>query len=354
MENIRKDGDSLIFIKQRDKENVERLPVFYTSYLQKASNLQREVKKVAWGGLEMKLEHRDKLMIDVRNCYENENCDVIIPPSVNWHITNRCNMNCVYCFAKFKKIDRILPKESALKIPRQLVELGIKKINISGGEPFLYPYLNEVIKECKKCGLTVAIISNGTILTSSLIKEISEYVDWLGLSLDSCNEETQTKLGRGKCIKIPTFLELAKLIKKEGIRLKINTVVTKLNVHEDMRELIKRINPDRWKVFQVMMRPGENDGISNLLVNDSEFKEYSRRNMFTLENGTKPAFESNEDMRTSYLMLDPLGRFFHSANGPIEYIDTDPLNIAKSKDKIVFDYDAYIRRGGIYDWDRQR
>jgi len=137
-------------------------------------------------------------------------------------------MNCVYCFAKFRDVKGILPKEIALKIPSQLVELGIKKINISGGEPFLYPYLYDIIKECKKCGLTVGIISNGSLLTQSLIKEISKYVDRLGLSLDSCNEDVQDKLGRGKHIKIFSLLELARCIKNEGMRLKINTVVTKI------------------------------------------------------------------------------------------------------------------------------
>jgi len=120
-----------------------------------------------------------------------------------------------------------------------------------------------------------------------------------------------------------------------------------------MRELIKKINPDRWKVFQAMLRPGENDGISELLVSESEFMDYSKRNMLTLENGTKPRFENNNDMRPSYLMLDPQGRFFHSVNGPIEYIETNPLNIANSKNEIVFDYDAYIRRGGVYNWERE-
>jgi len=37
-----------------------------------------------------------------------------------------------------------------------------------------------------------------------------------------------------------------------GIRLKINTVVSKLNYNEDLSWLIKKIKPERWKVFQIL------------------------------------------------------------------------------------------------------
>jgi len=37
--------------------------------------------------------------------------------SVNWHITKKCNFDCTYCFAGFKDVKGMLPKEVALEIP---------------------------------------------------------------------------------------------------------------------------------------------------------------------------------------------------------------------------------------------
>jgi radical S-adenosyl methionine domain-containing protein 2 len=281
---------------------------------------------------------------------ENLN-DNHIMPCVNWHITNKCNFNCIYCFARFHTIQGMLPKKVALQI---LKDLGVEKINIAGGEPLLYPHLLDIVKESKRCDLTVALISNGSLLTEARLRSFRRYVDWIGLSLDSCDEAIQHILGRGALKHVSKTIQKAALIKSFGFGLKINTVVTKLNSHEDMRPLIRQIDPDRWKVFQVMERQGENDQhIQELLVTNDEFTDYSLRNNLILGNGTTPKFECNDDMRTSYLMLDPLGRFFHSAAGPIEYIKTNPLNLKESKQGLVFDYLAFMKRGGIYDWNNE-
>ena len=276
-----------------------------------------------------------------------------VPPAVNWHITKKCNFNCVYCFANFNGIEGTLPKNVALTIPKQLKEIGVEKLNIAGGEPLLYPHIIDVLKESKNCGLTVTMISNGSLLDEDNIKEMGDYVDWIGLSLDSCDKHVQYKLGRGTKEHISKIVEKAHLIKKNGMGLKINTVVTQLNKHEDMRHLISRIDPDRWKVFQVMEREGENhEVVEPFLIAPDEFQQYAERNDMILTNGSTPKFESNELMDISYVMMDPLGRFFHYPVDKIEYIPTDSSDIASSIQNVIFDYEAFKQRGGIYDWKR--
>lgn len=277
-----------------------------------------------------------------------------IPPCVNWHITKSCNYNCVYCFAKFNGVQGTLPKRIAMRIPEQLKELGVEKLNIAGGEPLLYPHLMDIAKEASRCGLVVSLISNGSLITDQNIGQLSRHIDWIGLSLDSCDESVQHALGRGICNHVSQSISKAQIIKDHGLGLKINTVVTKLNMNEDMRPLIRKINPDRWKVFQVMERVGENDHcVGPLLISEEEFDSYSNRNQMVLDNGCVPRFENNELMSQSYFMLDPLGRFFHSASGRIEHIPTDPLDLQASAKHVPFDKDAFLNRGGIYDWNRR-
>ena len=45
-----------------------------------------------------------------------------------------------------------------------------------------------------------------------------------------------------------------------GYGIKLNTVVTSANAHDDMTKIVKKINPTRWKIFQVLKIEGENDG----------------------------------------------------------------------------------------------
>ena len=53
---------------------------------------------------------------------------------------------------------------------------------------------------------------------------------------------------------------LIDLLKQRGIRLKINTVVSRSNCEEDLTGFIARARPERWKLLQVLPVGGQNDG----------------------------------------------------------------------------------------------
>ena len=69
------------------------------------------------------------------------------PLAVDLYVTRRCNLNCVYCFANAKHVanqnsNALFPEMSLDKINwiiDQIVQLDIKKILITGGEPTLRP-----------------------------------------------------------------------------------------------------------------------------------------------------------------------------------------------------------------------
>ena len=56
-------------------------------------------------------------------------------------VTDRCNLRCVYCMPESGM--RFLPKKEILtfeeieRITRVLAEMGITKVRITGGEPFV-------------------------------------------------------------------------------------------------------------------------------------------------------------------------------------------------------------------------
>ena len=113
---------------------------------------------------------------------------------------------------------------------------------------------------------SVSIVTNGSLLKPGFLRENGKYIDILAVSCDSFDEEVNVKIGRGKGAHIQNLVPLSKICLEEGIKFKLNTVVNKFNFLEDMNVHISRINPFRWKVFQVLILEGENNSDKTLRV----------------------------------------------------------------------------------------
>ena len=267
--------------------------------------------------------------------------------SVNWHIWERCNYKCKFCFATFSQVNWRLPKEQALMIPILLANSGVKKLNFVGGEPLLCPYIDALLSVSKEAGLVTSIVTNATRLTRKFLEDNACNIDWIGISIDSQDENTEKCLGRGTGNHVKMVVSRAKMVKEFGIKLKVNTVVTSLNFNEDMSSLITELGPDRWKVFQMLPINGENQSIGmDLTVDKSQFMEFVSRHKHL-----NPVAEDNDSMTGSYLMLDPLGRFFQNWNQ--RYVRSKPIldvGVSRAIEQVGWSNNKFIERGGDYSW----
>lgn len=268
--------------------------------------------------------------------------------SVNWHVTMNCNYKCSFCFYKnmsgeFRDLEKARHKLETLK------SRGIEKINFAGGEPLLYNDLNLLMKMAKDMGFTVSIVTNAALLNEHKLREISSYVDWVGISVDSADEEIEKQLGRGLGNHVAHASRICELVRKNGMKLKINTTVTKLNYSENMKQFVSSLCPDRWKVFQILYMKGQNDDALNLTLTKEEFDTFRNINEgLVLNNGTAPSFESTDDMLDSYLIIGPDGNILLSNDNQRSSIPFESLEYMDLNDLV--DVDKYIERGGEYDW----
>jgi len=88
-------------------------------------------------------------------------------PHIAFEITDRCNLDCVYCYNIWKMEGAVrTPFNSYKKAIHTLKELfkqaDIQYLAITGGEPFLAERMSEVALFCRMEGKAVTIISNGT------------------------------------------------------------------------------------------------------------------------------------------------------------------------------------------------
>lgn len=285
-----------------------------------------------------------------------------IPLAVNWHFWPWCNYGCKFCFARFEDIPRAdrLPKEIAITVPEMLAEAGADKITFVGGEPTLCPYLEDLLIASKRAGLTTCIVSNATGLTEEFLDRCGHLIDWIGLSIDASNDELHVEIGRGLRSDLARasshHLVEAKAAwercSSRGIRMKLNTVVCRPNLDDDMTDLVLELRPERWKIFEVLPVKGQNDGdVEPLLLREGEFQTWVERHAHVAEHGIQFVPESNDLMRGSYAMMDALGRFYSNIDGGHSYgpsiLDVGVLN---AWEKNCFLEDRFHERGGVYEW----
>ena len=278
--------------------------------------------------------------------------------SVNFHFTRKCNYECGFCFhtAKTSFVLDINSIKTGLKM---LKESGMKKLNLSGGEPFLYPKLvGQMIEYCKQeLNLeSVSIVSNGSKIKENFFEKYGKYLDILAVSCDSFDENTNLVIGRGKGEHITQLENVSKWCKKYNVMFKLNTVVNKYNFNEDMNQEIARLQPIRWKCFQVLLVETENagqDAIRNaetFLINDKQFEDFCSRH----SSQKSLVRENNRVMKSSYIILDERMRFLNKGDVYRESKSILEVGLKEAMEGIDFDQNTFDERLGVYDWSKDK
>ncbi|NWH24621.1 RSAD2 protein, partial [Grus americana] len=285
----------------------------------------------------------------------------LTPTSVNYHFTRQCNYKCGFCFHT-AKTSFVLPLEEAKRGLKMLKEAGMEKINFSGGEPFLQDrgeFVGQLVQFCKQeLKLpSVSIVSNGSLIRERWFKKYGEYLDILAISCDSFDENVNVLIGRGQGKKnhVENLHKLRQWCRDYAVAFKINSVINRFNVEEDMNEQIKALYPVRWKVFQCLLIEGENTGEDALreaekfVISDEDFEQFLERH----KDVSCLVPESNQKMRDSYLILDEYMRFLNCRNGRKEPSKSIlDVGVEAAIKFSGFDEMMFLKRGGKYVWSK--
>ncbi|WP_084332274.1 radical SAM protein [Runella limosa] len=105
--------------------------------------------------------------------------------SIQLHPTRRCNLACLHCYSYSAPHHRdMLDVEATKKFLAYAFEEGFNNIAISGGEPFLYSDLEELLRFAKEIGYQTTMASNGMLLKTERAKRILAFVDLIAISID--------------------------------------------------------------------------------------------------------------------------------------------------------------------------
>jgi radical SAM protein len=178
------------------------------------------------------------------------------PFIVIWEVTRACQLVCTHCRADAIRTRnplelttdegrRLLDELASFGSPRPLVVL-------TGGDPFERPDLPELVAHGTRIGLSMALSPSVTDrLTRPVLAELHDAgAKAVSLSLDGATAATHDSF-RGVDGVFDATLEAAHTVRDVGLRLQINTTVTRGNVHELPRMLktVLDLGADLWSVF---------------------------------------------------------------------------------------------------------
>jgi AdoMet-dependent heme synthase len=172
--------------------------------------------------------------------------------SVNLALTNRCNSRCKHCyFDSGKSLPYEMKAKQIKKALDELKKIGVKKIDITGGEPLLRDDLEEIISYAKKQDFYVKVLTNGLLLSKeklALLKKAG--LDAIGISLDGSTPEIYNSV---RNMNEKVFNSVIKNIKNTvsfGFYVKVNTVALDLNIDDlvNISELCRKLKVNEHRI----------------------------------------------------------------------------------------------------------
>jgi MoaA/NifB/PqqE/SkfB family radical SAM enzyme len=125
--------------------------------------------------------------------------DPLYPISVELSLTNKCDLNCLFCSdSSIRKSPDRMTQDILEKLFLSLARGGTRGITIEGGgEPTLSPLFKDAIRIASKLSLSLGLITSGSRIFSKLTKDDFLQFNWIRVSLDASSPESFKKL-KGK------------------------------------------------------------------------------------------------------------------------------------------------------------
>lgn len=101
------------------------------------------------------------------------------------HPLQRCNLACLHCYSDSSpQATAQLSREQALQAIRLAAHWGYGALSVSGGEPLLYPWLADCLRQARELGMSTAVVSNGWLIDRGEALQTLALADTVAVSVD--------------------------------------------------------------------------------------------------------------------------------------------------------------------------
>lgn len=220
---------------------------------------------------------------------------------LQWQLLNSCNLRCLHCYDWKEKVTTLTFEQMQSVVDNYIVFLKKMEmdgeISFTGGEPFSYPLLQELVAYTKSQDvfISVYILTNGTIpFSDQTINFLINHKIGIQISIDGTKEVHDKIRGTGNYLK---SIDNIKRLLEAGIPLTVHYVIMKRNVEvipifiEEMEKIgIKRVNfshlvPIGPGTNEEMLTPMENKAVIEMIAdlqNQYRVKIISERPLWCL------------------------------------------------------------------------
>ena len=180
-------------------------------------------------------------------------------------VTDRCNIRCFYCMpeegVKFQPHEQILRFEEIERFVRVAVDLGVRKLRITGGEPLLRRDLSRLIKMLSAIeGVAdLALTTNGVFLAEQAQELYDAGLSRINVHLDTLDRARFLQITRrDEFDRVMAGIDAAQRI---GYKVKLNAVAVKGLVEPDIVPLARFGRERGIEVRYIEFMPLDNQGL---------------------------------------------------------------------------------------------
>ena len=175
-------------------------------------------------------------------------------------VTDRCDFRCTYCMSEdmdFLPKKDVLSLEELDRLCNTFIELGVKKLRITGGEPLVRKNIMQLFSNLgKKIGQELeelTLTTNGSQLDRYAKDLFNTGVRRINISLDSLDKNKFKNITRnGDFDKVINGIMTAK---KVGLKIKINTVALKGINEDEILKLVKWCGENKFTLTFIEVMP---------------------------------------------------------------------------------------------------
>ncbi len=177
---------------------------------------------------------------------QNDGCyfDPVIPPAglkarprdVEVSVTGRCNLKCAYCFYADEMAGLSdLSTERWKDCFRELGELAVQRLTLSGGEVFMRPDLFELIDSIIDNKMRYSILTNGTLVNEKTVAQFERgkrrmRLDTIQVSIDGSCAEVHDKSRPPRSF--DRAVKGLRLLKERGFPVVVRVTINHYNVND--------------------------------------------------------------------------------------------------------------------------
>ena len=174
-------------------------------------------------------------------------------------LTDACNLRCVYCMPEnmtFRSRQQLMTDAELFTIVRAMVEMGVDKIRLTGGEPTVRPNLVEIVRFiAQQPGVRIVAMTTNGVLLPQLAEPLARAgLNRMNISIDTLDAAKFKRITRwGRLDTVWAGLEAAEAADLRPI--KINVVVTRGFNDEEVVDLARLTLERDWEVRYIELMP---------------------------------------------------------------------------------------------------